>query len=559
MLSPSSPLSALSRSPSPPPRTSSLSATSTALIAAMDVSSRYPSPSSSSSSSAVQSGCASPLKLPDSIDMAEIEVRTDGQPPAKRRKVTARKPRTTEHLDLDNRDDAGEAHLDRLLHVLRTKKKIVVIAGAGISVSAGIPDFRSSEGLFRTLKDKHKIKGGGKALFDASVYKDDKSTAEFHNMVRDLSRQTKEAKPTAFHHMLATIAHEGRLLRLYTQNVDCLDTALAPLATTIPLPAKKPWPVTIQVHGGLEKMQCTKCSHVSKFDGELFQGPEPPLCGLCKEQDDVRTKFAGKRSHGVGRLRPRMVLYNEYNPDSEAIGSVSAADLKKVPDAVIVVGTSLKIPGVKRLVQVLCRATRDTRDGFTAWVNLDPEPQAPDVKDVWDLVVRGKSDDIATLLNLPHWDCEDVGPNKEEYMVSGSREKEERYEQRLNRDKLDVLLAGKKRSDDNLNGIKDKPTSTLGIKSKIVDRVVEDALPTPSASPRHGSPLPRKALPQSKTKQSTLDFSKSVGGKEPGKSKPARKRAGRANKENKPKNEITKPDPKLRSLLVSLLPTQVLW
>lgn len=102
----------------------------------MDASSRYPSPSSSFSS-ALQSGCASPLKLPDSLDVTEIQVRTDGPPPAKRRKVTARKPRTTEHLDLDNRDDAGEAHLDRLLHVLRTKKKIVVIAGAGISVSAG--------------------------------------------------------------------------------------------------------------------------------------------------------------------------------------------------------------------------------------------------------------------------------------------------------------------------------------------------------------------------------------------------------------------------------------
>lgn len=64
-------------------------------------------------------------------------MRTDDLPPAKRRKIAERKPRTTEMLDLDNRDDAGEAQLDRLLSVLRRKKKIVVIAGAGISVSAG--------------------------------------------------------------------------------------------------------------------------------------------------------------------------------------------------------------------------------------------------------------------------------------------------------------------------------------------------------------------------------------------------------------------------------------
>lgn len=41
------------------------------------------------------------------------------------------------HLDLDSRDDAAEAQLERLLNTLRRKKKIVVIAGAGISVSAG--------------------------------------------------------------------------------------------------------------------------------------------------------------------------------------------------------------------------------------------------------------------------------------------------------------------------------------------------------------------------------------------------------------------------------------
>src|SRR5271155_940776 len=50
-------------------------------------------------------------------------------------------------------------------------KRIIVVAGAGISVAAGIPDFRSSTGLFSTLKADTKFKPSGKALFDASVYK----------------------------------------------------------------------------------------------------------------------------------------------------------------------------------------------------------------------------------------------------------------------------------------------------------------------------------------------------------------------------------------------------
>lgn len=361
-------------------------------------------------------------------------------------------------------------------------------------------------------------------------------------MVRDLSGLMKEAKPTSFHHMLASIANDGRLMRLYTQNVDCLDTSLQPLATKIPLNNKGPWPVTIQLHGGLEKMQCTKCNHVANFDGSLFQGPEPPSCKDCEHHDLVRTQFAGKRSHGIGRLRPRMVLYNEYNPDEDAIGRVSQADLRRVPDAVIVVGTSLKVPGVRRIVRELCQATRSKRDGFTAWINLDPVPQGPDMKDLWDLVVRGKSDDVASLLGLPKWDCEDIGPDKEDYMVSGSVEREEKYEQLSSRAKINVLLESKKRSTDAFSDAESRSGDHPEAKSKIVDKVQEAALPTPSASPRNGSPLPRKPLPKGRTKQSTLSFVGQGAGatKNDRTGKATKKRAGRPKKENTPKNDIAK-------------------
>ena len=45
-----------------------------------------------------------------------------------------------------------------------------VVIGAGISVNAGIPDFRSSEGLFQSLKKDHPTLSSGKDLFDASVF-----------------------------------------------------------------------------------------------------------------------------------------------------------------------------------------------------------------------------------------------------------------------------------------------------------------------------------------------------------------------------------------------------
>ncbi|KAK4195171.1 DHS-like NAD/FAD-binding domain-containing protein [Triangularia verruculosa] len=528
---PSSPLSILSQSPSPPSPT-------------MDVSNRYPSPSSSASAS----GSTTPRKSYDTRELPEeIRVRTDGPPPAKRRRVTAPRPRTTEHIDLENYyGDEDQEKLQRLLAALRKKKKIVVIAGAGISVSAGIPDFRSSTGLFTTLRGQHKLKASGKHLFDASVYKHDSSTTSFHDMVRELSQMASDAKPTPFHHMLASIAAEGRLMRLYTQNIDSLDTQMPPLATNVPLNSKGPWPTTIQLHGGLEKMVCTKCNHLETFNPSLFQGPEPPLCEKCKEQDEVRTAFAGKRSHGIGKLRPRIVLYNEYNPDEDAIGNVSKADLRRVPDAVIVVGTTLKIPGVRRLVKELCQLTRSKRDGITAWINLDAEPQGVEFKDCWDLVIKAKCDDVAELVNLPRWDQQDIG-DRESYMVTGDEMKEKRYAANLERNRIDILLERKrKRTADDDEGFKSSQSSQevhtpSNRKSKILE---QGGMPTPIASPKLRNALLPTARPRGRPpKQSTLSFG-AAKAKEPA---PAPQKAAPKRKPRQPKKAAPKPTNRIKN------------
>lgn len=250
------------------------------------------------------------------------------------------------------------------------------------------------------------MKGSGKHLFDASVYKDDSSTSSFHSMVSSMSRLTRDAKPTLFHHMLATIGKEDRLLRLYSQNVDGIDTALEPLKTVVPLRKGDDgkWPRTVQLHGGLDKMVCSKCNDLSDFDADLFAGPIPPTCPRCEEVNDIRTNHEGKRSHGIGRLRPRMVLYNEHNPDDEAIGSVTREDLRKRPDAVIVVGTTLKVPGVRRIVREMCGVVRDRRDGIAIWINNDLPPVAKELEDCFDIVVQGDCDEIATLAAMRKWD-----------------------------------------------------------------------------------------------------------------------------------------------------------
>ena len=378
-------LTVLTRSPSPPP--------------AFHVRS-LPSPSSSRRSSA--------KTTPAPQDMPSPPSSNDDEPrPAKRRKLASAPDangRTTEYLDLtQDITDEDKPQLQRLLNALHKKRKIVVIAGAGISVSAGIPDFRSATGLFNSLKKEHGLKSSGKDLFDASVYQDGTSTATFHAMVRSLSTETKSAQPTAFHHLIATLAQEGRLMRLYTQNVDGIDTSLPPLKTEAPLPKKAPWPKTVQVHGGLDHMVCSKCHKLYPFDAALFDGPTAPPCPSCVENDEVR-QAADKRTHGIGCLRPRMVLYNEQNPDDEAIGSCAATDLRMRPDAVIVAGTTLKVPGIRRIAREMCKTVRDRKDGVAIWINNDPEPLGVDLKDAWDLVVTGPCDEVARHAAMRKWD-----------------------------------------------------------------------------------------------------------------------------------------------------------
>ncbi|EUC28920.1 hypothetical protein COCCADRAFT_40630 [Bipolaris zeicola 26-R-13] len=381
-------ISLLSRSPTPPPELTTLAHRRA-----------YMSPSSSQRSS------AKTTPVPEDMPSPPCSSNDDNPRPPKRRKTMEPKERTAEYLDLSKPDVPLEhlPQLQRLLTVLHKKRKIVVIAGAGISVSAGIPDFRSATGLFNTLKKEHKLKSSGKDLFDASVYQDDTSTSTFHDMVRTLSHHTKSAQPTAFHHLLATLAQEGRLMRLYTQNVDGIDTSLPPLSTQVPLPKKGPWPKTVQVHGGLDYMSCSKCHAITPFDAEQFNGPSPPPCPSCVQNDEIR-QVADKRSHGIGRLRPRMVLYNEHNPDDESIGSCASYDMRMRPDAVIVAGTTLKVPGVRRIAREMCNIVRDRKDGVTIWLNNDPEPVGKDLEDKWDLVVKGPCDEVARHANMRRWD-----------------------------------------------------------------------------------------------------------------------------------------------------------
>ena len=61
----------------------------------------------------------------------------------------------------------------------------------------------------------------------------------------------------------------------------------------------------------------------------------------------------GKRSLKIGALLPNIVLYNDPSPhpSTTTTTTVISADLARKPDLLLILGTSLKVHGIKKLVK----------------------------------------------------------------------------------------------------------------------------------------------------------------------------------------------------------------
>ncbi|KAJ1915586.1 NAD-dependent deacetylase hst3 [Tieghemiomyces parasiticus] len=114
--------------------------------------------------------------------------------------------------------------IDQVAKYILDAKRCLVVSGAGISCSAGIPDFRSASGLFTTLKEKH---GGvinqGRDLFDAQLFNNEATTRIFHQFIGQFKQSIAHVQPTATHQFISWLHDQGRLTRWYTQNIDGLE------------------------------------------------------------------------------------------------------------------------------------------------------------------------------------------------------------------------------------------------------------------------------------------------------------------------------------------------
>lgn len=232
-------------------------------------------------------------------------------------------------------------------------------------------------------------------------------------MIARLSELSNAAEPTPFHNLLRALDVRGKLLRVYSQNIDSLEQkcglsfgvppfqerrsrprtpkanaktktpsvvvteaeaeaeaepiAAENIASTSRLPPPSEIPRCIPLHGTLQTVHCQICNHSFALSDHIvsLELGTPPACPECTAMEETR-QLVGKRARGVGRLRPSVVLYNEAHKDGEGVGDVVRRDLlglskgkgRSGADLLLVVGTSLRVQGTKRMVREFAKAVR---------------------------------------------------------------------------------------------------------------------------------------------------------------------------------------------------------
>lgn len=115
--------------------------------------------------------------------------------------------------------------------------------GAGISTSAGIPDFRSPDtGLYANLARLNLPYA--EAVFDISYFRN--NPLPFYTLAQEL--YPGKYRPTITHSFINLLFEKGRLLKLFTQNIDCLERE-----------AGVPGDMIVEAHGSFARYEAHDC------------------------------------------------------------------------------------------------------------------------------------------------------------------------------------------------------------------------------------------------------------------------------------------------------------
>lgn len=188
-----------------------------------------------------------------------------------------------------------------LQQIIDESNNIVFFGGAGVSTESGIPDFRSTDGLYHQKYDYPPEEILSRTFFD-------RHTDYFYNFYRD-KMLCLDAQPNAAHLKLAELERAGKLSAVVTQNIDGLHQKAG---------SKN----VFELHGSTLRNYCMHCGKF--FSAEYVAGTSGmPHCDVCG-----------------GLVKPDVVLYEESLDTDTINGAVAAISSA---DCLIVAGTSLVV------------------------------------------------------------------------------------------------------------------------------------------------------------------------------------------------------------------------
>lgn len=189
-------------------------------------------------------------------------------------------------------------------------RKVVVMNGAGISTSAGIPDFRSPDtGLYANLARLNLPYA--EAVFDISYFRS--NPRPFYELAHEM--HPGKYRPTVTHSFVSLLHKKGMLLKAFTQNIDCLERKAG-------VPGEK----IVEAHGSFATQRCIDCG---------LEYPEEKM----KEAVAIKEVPYCERTKCGGLVKPDIVFFGEALPESFH----QSRNLPAQADLAIVMGTSLTV------------------------------------------------------------------------------------------------------------------------------------------------------------------------------------------------------------------------
>lgn len=233
--------------------------------------------------------------------------------------------------------------LDDVVQHIKQAKNIIILTGAGVSVSCGIPDFRSRDGVYSRLSREYPNLPDPQAMFDIKYFFQD--PRPFYKFAREIF--PGQFKPSPSHRFIKKLEERGVLLRNYTQNIDTLER-IAGISRLI------------ECHGSFATASCTRCKFRINGDAirEHILQQRIPVCFLCNPHQTAQLEVSVATNTTTespeeqeqlrnlvekGIFKPDIVFFGEELPD-DFHDSIDT-DRHKC-DLLIVIGSSLKVKPV---------------------------------------------------------------------------------------------------------------------------------------------------------------------------------------------------------------------